>query len=251
MSESSFGEKEKRKKEKRKNVLDFVCAAHSCLWAVSDMYWVVRLLLAYGASASASGHGAGPYGFSPEASGGTGTGRGSEGRGFLLPNPVLSSLPALLPRSRRRITYYEPPADAPPVFIQPPTTTERPAGDEVGENAGDDGSSGSPPGLGTDPVAQLPPDDVTSGPFPVVTTIRGGGGTYPGNGDGGGGGGAREGQVPVPTVPGFGTDNGGTHGNASADAQPPGAAGDSLPPGDDAGTAALEGSRSSADVLVS
>ena len=73
----------------------------------------------------------------------------------------------------------------------------------------------------------------------------------PGNVDGGGGGGAREGQFPVPTVPGFGTDNGGTHGNASADAQPPGAAGDSLPPGDDAGTAALEGRRSSADVLVS
>ena len=249
MSESSFEKKEKKREEE--NVLGFVRAAHSCLWASSNMYWVIRLLLAYGASACASGHGAGPYGFSPEASGGTGTGGGSEGRVFLLPNPVLSSLPALLPRSRRRITYYEPPADAPPVFIQPPTTTERPAGDEVGENAGDDGSSGSPPGLGTDPVAQLSPDDVTSSPFPVVTTIRGGGGNYPGDVDGGRGGGAREGQVPVPTVPGSGTDNGGTHGHASADAQPPGAAGDSLPPGDDAGTAALEGSRSSADVLVS
>ena len=250
MSESSFGEKRKRKKEE-KNVLDFICASHSCLWAVGDMYWVVLFLHAYGASASSPGHGAGSHGFSPEASGGTGTGGSSEGRVFLLPDPVLSSLPALLPRSRRRISYYEPPADVPTVPIQPPTTTERPAGDEVGENAGDDGSSGSPPGLGTDPVAQLPPDDVTSSPFPDVTTIRGGGGTYPGNVDGGGGGGAREGQFPVPTVPGFGTDNGGTHGNASADAQPPGAAGDSLPPGDDAGTAALEGSRSSADVLVS
>ena len=215
------------------------------------MYWLICMLLAHGASARTAGHSARPNGLGPAALGGAGNGGGSEGGVLLLPEPVFSPLSSLLPRSRRRIAYYEPPADAPAISVQPSPAPERLKGNAAGEDAGDDGSPRSPPGVGADSDARLPPGGVTSSPLPDVTTVHGGGGNHPGNVDGGGGGGAHGGQAPVPTLPGFGTGDGGSHGHASEDAQPPGAAGDALPPGDDAGSTALEGSGSSANVLVS
>ena len=212
------------------------------------MYRAIYLLLAHGAAARPIGHGTGSHGLGPASEGGAGVGGGPEVGVLLLPDPVFSSLPPLLPRPRPRIAYFEPTTDAPAVLVQPSPAPEGLESNEAGADSWDDGSPRPSLGVGANSAAGFSPNG-TSSSLPAITTVRGGGGGYPedaGTASGGGGalgdGGAPGGQAPFPSLPELRFGDGGPDGLAPKDA---------LPSGNGTGSPAIERLGSTPNVLVS